>query len=98
MRSKILQFITTIILLVIAAALGLAAQSSTYSVLYAFKNVPDGSNSYAGLLQDKEGNLYGTTVTGGASENGTVFKLDIFDKETILHSFSGSDGDLPSLD
>jgi len=40
---------------------------------------------------DKEGNLYGTTFSGGASGVGTVFKLDDSGNETVLHSFTYSD-------
>ena len=35
----------------------------------------DGSEPRAGLIADSSGNLYGTTAGGGASGNGTVFKL-----------------------
>src|ERR1700690_3206891 len=57
-----------------------------------------------GLLMDKAGNLYGTTISGGVSPCsaqgnaycGTVFKLAKNGKLTILHSFTGgSDGAAP---
>jgi uncharacterized repeat protein (TIGR03803 family) len=57
-----------------------------------------------GLLMDKAGNLYGTTISGGVSSCsahgnpycGTVFKLAKNGKLTILHSFTGgSDGAAP---
>ena len=41
--------------------------------LYAFKGGTDGSNPYAGIVFDAAGNIYGTTVTGGKSNLGTVF-------------------------
>ena len=41
------------------------AQAQTYSVLYSF-GYRHGAYPYAGLIQDKKGNLYGTTVHGGA--------------------------------
>ena len=48
----------------------------TESVLYAFAGYPsDGADPKAGLIADGAGNLYGTTVEGGASVNGVVFKL-----------------------
>jgi len=60
-------------------------------------------NATAGLIFDKQGALYGTTVEGGSSGNGTVFKLIPPKgrsgwKETVLHSFSGSpnDGNFPA--
>jgi uncharacterized repeat protein (TIGR03803 family) len=41
---------------------------------------------------DQVGNFYGTTVNGGASGFGTIFKLDTSGNETVLHSFTGGDG------
>jgi uncharacterized repeat protein (TIGR03803 family) len=39
------------------------------------KNGKDGFFPTAGLVFDKAGNLYGTTVYGGAENGGTVFEL-----------------------
>ena len=48
----------------------------TESVLYSFKNSPDGANPINGVVMDQAGNLYGTTYAGGSSNgNGTVFKV-----------------------
>jgi uncharacterized repeat protein (TIGR03803 family) len=45
---------------------------------------------------DKAGNLYGTTLLGGSSSYGTVFKLDTSGNETVLHSFMNApDGASP---
>jgi uncharacterized repeat protein (TIGR03803 family) len=49
----------------------------------------DGCAPYAGLIRDKAGNLYGTTVACGAYGYGMVFKLIAAGKERILHSFAG---------
>ncbi len=49
--------------------------SGNETVLYSFKDTPDGALPFAGLLKDKAGNLYGTTFNGGAYGYGTVFKL-----------------------
>jgi uncharacterized repeat protein (TIGR03803 family) len=66
------------------------------TVLYGFKGQPDGANPLAGLIQDAAGNLYGTTSGGGASNNGTIFKLDSSGNETVLYSFGGQpDGSSP---
>lgn len=65
------------------------------TVLYSFAGTGSGDGEYpnAALVRDAAGNLYGTTVRGGASGYGTVFKLDTTGKETVLHSFSGATGD-----
>jgi len=60
------------------------------TVLHSFTNSPDGAGPYAGLVMDKAGNLYGTTLNGGACGYGTVFKLDPSGHETVLHSFTNS--------
>jgi uncharacterized repeat protein (TIGR03803 family) len=56
------------------------AAAKDYQVLYSFCNDDpayclDGNSPQAGLIADKAGNLYGTTVLGGATNNGTVVKL-----------------------
>jgi uncharacterized repeat protein (TIGR03803 family) len=67
------------------------------AVLYSFAGTPDGENPEAGLIRDRAGNLYGTTVYGGTGGGfGTVFKLDPTGKLTLLHSFAGTpDGENP---
>jgi uncharacterized repeat protein (TIGR03803 family) len=55
-------------------------------------NGTDGAQPRAGLIFDADGNLYGTTSTGGADGEGTVFELSPKAgggwAERILHSFS----------
>jgi len=68
-------------------------KSGTESVLYSFCGVvgcPDGANPYAGLIMDKAGNLYGTTLGGGANNNGTVFELSTTGSEIVLHAFQNT--------
>jgi uncharacterized repeat protein (TIGR03803 family) len=72
------------------------ASTGRETVLYAFTGGADGSRPQAGLVRDENGNFYGTTVAGGASGAGAVFKLDKAGKETVLHSFTGEDGVEPS--
>jgi uncharacterized repeat protein (TIGR03803 family) len=58
--------------------------------LYSFCSAPnctDGGQPIAGLIQDKLGNLFGTTANGGANDQGTVFELTKSGKEIVLHSF-----------
>jgi uncharacterized repeat protein (TIGR03803 family) len=63
------------------------------TVLYNFcaqTSCTDGEMPYAGLVFDQKGNLYGTTLYGGAYLCcGVVFRLTPEGKETVLHSFNG---------
>jgi uncharacterized repeat protein (TIGR03803 family) len=70
--------------------------SGNVSVLHSFSGAPDGQDPSAGLIQARDGNFYGTTSSGGASGNGTVFKIDASGNVTIVHSFSSSDGAYPA--
>jgi uncharacterized repeat protein (TIGR03803 family) len=47
--------------------------SWTESVLYTFSG--SGNGSYAGLIRDPAGNLYGTNASGGPNSAGEVFKV-----------------------
>jgi len=77
--------------------LGLAALASaqTFTTLYSFTGEPDGAMPVAGVIQDSDGALYGTTNAGGIYENGVVFKLNSNGTETVLHRFDLSDGSWP---
>jgi uncharacterized repeat protein (TIGR03803 family) len=65
------------------------AQGQTFNVLYNFTGGSDGGYLFDSLIRDAAGNLYGTTRSGGASGDGTVFMLDTSGTETVLYSFSG---------
>ncbi|MHB1872653.1 MAG: choice-of-anchor tandem repeat GloVer-containing protein [Steroidobacteraceae bacterium] len=69
----------------------------TETVLYSFRGGPDGETPVTALTLGRGGNLYGTTFTGGAHAQGTVFRLDPGGTETVLYSFKcGSrDGSVP---
>jgi len=75
------------------------AKRWTEKVLYSFQRLSDGGLPIAGLVFDAVGNLYGTTMSGGNADAGTVFELSPGAgawTETVLHSFTGlSDGDGP---
>ena len=73
------------------------AQGYKESVLYSFAGGTDGTEPlFSGVIRDPAGNLYGTTYSGGASNYGTVFKVDTSGNETVLYSFTGrADGRTP---
>jgi len=50
------------------------SHTGEFGTLYGFGG-PDGGHPYAGLLQARDGNFYGTTFEGGANGDGTVFRL-----------------------
>jgi uncharacterized repeat protein (TIGR03803 family) len=71
------------------------------TVLHIFKGGTDGEYPIAGVVQDAQGNIYGTTLNGGnicsSPGCGTVFKLSKTGKETVLYTFTGgADGAYPS--
>jgi uncharacterized repeat protein (TIGR03803 family) len=73
------------------------------TVLYTFVGgTTDGSGPAAGVVFDKAGNLYGTTLSGGAGGGncglncGSMFEISPSGsgwKETFVHLFSGQRGD-----
>jgi uncharacterized repeat protein (TIGR03803 family) len=69
----------------------------SFTVLYEFAGYPtDGAGPVGGLIRDAAGDLYGTTLVGGASGGGVVFKLAPTGTETVLYSFTGgADGEFP---
>jgi uncharacterized repeat protein (TIGR03803 family) len=83
MRSVALLF------LVLIATLG-AAWGQTETVLYSFcaeTGCADGKFPVAGVIFDKNGNLYGTTSSGGAYGQGAIFEITPDGSETVLYSF-----------
>jgi len=62
---------------------------------YSFTGLNDGGKPFSVLLQGADGDLYGTTYQGGASNLGTVFRTDGNGTIATLHSFGFPDGVLP---
>ncbi len=80
-----------------------AGGSWTEKILHQFGNPGDGINPQSSLIFDAAGNLYSTTLAGGAysTNGGTVFELSPTAgggwTEKVLHSFGkGNDGQFPS--
>ncbi len=75
-------------------------QAGNFNVLYHFKGEADGTYP-SSLVLDKAGNLYGTALAGGTGSGcyygscGDVFKLDTSGNFSLVHSFTGADGQLP---
>jgi uncharacterized repeat protein (TIGR03803 family) len=68
--------------------------TGTFSVLYNFcseTNCTDGENPQAGVIQDSNGDFYGTTTLGGTGGSGTVYQLTSAGELTTLYN-EPSDG------
>jgi uncharacterized repeat protein (TIGR03803 family) len=82
--------------------------AGTFKTIYSFcslANCADGSTPAGGLLEGSDGNLYGTTQSGGSNSSGcdsygcgTLFRLTKAGALTTLYSFqSGTDGGNPEV-
>jgi uncharacterized repeat protein (TIGR03803 family) len=76
----------------------------THTVLHSFLGSADGAEPYKGVTLDAQGNIYGTTVTGGTGascEGGCGVAYELTNSggtwsETVLHNFTGGrDGSGP---
>ncbi|HEX3431727.1 MAG TPA: choice-of-anchor tandem repeat GloVer-containing protein [Rhizomicrobium sp.] len=75
------------------------APDGSYAIVYVFKaGNEDGWGPLASLVADSVGNLYSTTIYGGAYNVGTVFRIAPDGAEGLLYSFKGrknNDGAFP---
>ncbi|MGC4028946.1 MAG: hypothetical protein QM696_08750 [Steroidobacteraceae bacterium] len=70
--------------------------SGDFATLHAFgKGKRDPKLPYTGLVQAGDGNLYGTTLRGGAADRGTVFRISLSGTVDIIHEFADSEGESP---
>lgn len=67
------------------------------TLLYAFTGGTDGEQPLGGVVLDKAGNIYGTTQSGGAFDEGVLFEVspnaDGTWSENVIHSFGSSSSD-----
>jgi len=77
-----------------------AAIAFTETVLYSFCSTggsacTDGADPHSGVVIDRDGNIFGTTFSGGAQGGGAVYKLTPNANgytETVIHSFCSAAG------
>jgi uncharacterized repeat protein (TIGR03803 family) len=72
--------------------------SGKLSTIYSFcsqSNCTDGERPFWGVIQATDGDLYGSTSSGGANDDGTVYRVTSSGTLTTLHSFNGADGQGP---
>jgi uncharacterized repeat protein (TIGR03803 family) len=101
LRAATIALACAILLAIFAAP---SARAQTFTTLYRFTGGTDGGYPTAELIRDATGNLYSTTIDGGAIPCngggqfgcGTVFKLSPGNKETVLYAYTGdADGAYP---
>ena len=98
MSSKTI-LVFNLALIALVGTLSCSAHAATETTLYSFRDglSGDGRNPAAGLVFDRQGNLYGTTTGGGQYAYGTLFQLSPIGsggwKETVLHDFGGTSQD-----
>ncbi len=96
------QFLSSIIRIMLLAAVAVlphALFAGTEQIIYSFAGDADGEYVDSDLVIDRAGNIYGTSVQGGAFGTGTVFQLTPSAAgwiHTVLYSFTGgADGGQP---
>ena len=81
---------------VVNIIVNVTCEPGTESVLWSYGTPGDGQDPRAGLIMDSAGNLFGTTSSGGANGQGTVFEVPKsasgYGAESVLWSF-GAPGD-----
>jgi len=78
-------------LLVLCVACAIESPAQTFRIL----NNLNTSGPSSPLVQGLDGNFYRTTRSGGASNQGAVFKMTPSGLMTTFHSFDGTDGAIP---
>ncbi len=58
--------------------------AGTITTLVAFDGFDDGAHPETALVQGIDGNIYGTTTTGGANGHGTIFRLGVTSTPQIM--------------
>jgi uncharacterized repeat protein (TIGR03803 family) len=68
-------------------SLAVCAQAQTFTALANFTVHNGAANYYGAMIQATDGNYYGTTNWGGASDDGTVFQITPEGTLNDLYSF-----------
>jgi uncharacterized repeat protein (TIGR03803 family) len=86
----------TLVLVLASLLLVQSSQAQSFSVIHNFTGSTDGGNPLNGLVLGLGGYMYGTTSSGGAYGNGTVFRLSPTGILTTMYAFKGgADGSSP---
>src|SRR5690349_13273 len=73
-----------------------ATGQTNFTILKSFSAIAGGRLPWCTLADGKDGKLYGTTIAGGLSDSGTVFRINLDGSGfASLKSFTGPDGANP---
>lgn len=84
--------------LVFSCLVAMNTPAQTFTTLYSFcsqANCTDGITPSAALIQATNGSLYGSTLSGGTNNDGTLFRLGASGQLTTLYSFCAGGGNCP---
>jgi uncharacterized repeat protein (TIGR03803 family) len=68
------------------------SSTKVYKLIHSFTGDPDGTHPLAGMIAGSDGNLYGTTTTGGSHNGGSVYKLTTAGALSIVYNFCAKSG------
>jgi len=71
---------------------------SNYSVIRHLGPIAEPRSPRNGLIKGADGWLYGTTLSGGSANRGTVYKVNNDGELIVLHSLTASEGDQPQCE
>jgi uncharacterized repeat protein (TIGR03803 family) len=71
------------------------APDGSFTNIYKFTGADDGGFIYAGLVQGRDGYLYGAAFSGGSATYGTLFKVSTNGSYIPLHTFIRSESGSP---
>ncbi len=89
MRNRFL--VSALAVLALGLSLPATAQNYKFNTLYSFQNNGTDPKNPSALIMDGNENLYGTSISGGAFNDGAVFKITPKGVLRLLYSFNGND-------
>jgi uncharacterized repeat protein (TIGR03803 family) len=68
------------------------APDGTETILHAFTGAPDGAQPDGAVTLLRNGDMIGSTTSGGANDSGTLFEITMKGKFKVLHALTSDEG------